>query len=131
MKDSGVPWIGEIPVGWTVWRFKRLALVRNGQVDPRDQRFRERPLFAPNHIESATGRLLDVTSAEDQGAESGKYLVTRGDVLYSKIRPALAKVCIAPYDGLCSADMYAIHPRPDVEPRFVMWSMLELSLIHI
>lgn len=27
---------------------------------------------------------------------------------YSKIRPSLNKVVVAPYDGLCSADMYPI-----------------------
>jgi type I restriction enzyme S subunit len=107
-----------------VRRFKEVAVVREGQVDPEDTRFSHLPLFAPNHIESGTGRLLDIETAIDQGAESGKYLVDAGDVLYSKIRPALRKVTLAPRDGLCSADMYPIKPTREVDARFLFYSML-------
>lgn len=30
-KDSGVPWIGKIPLDWTVLRFKHLAKIKNGK----------------------------------------------------------------------------------------------------
>jgi type I restriction enzyme S subunit len=130
MKDSGVAWLGEIPAEWQVRPFKRLAVVRAGQVDPRDVRYQQLPLYAPNHIESGTGRLAGVGSAEEQGAESGKYQVVRGDIIYSKIRPALAKVCLAPADGLCSADMYPIWARTGVSVSFLMWSMLAHGFTH-
>ncbi len=117
-------WHGAVPAAWAVRRFKRLAAVREGQVDPEDGRFSDLPLFAPNHIESGTGRILDVETAMDQGAESGKYLVDAGDVLYSKIRPALRKVALAPCAGLSSADMYPIKPGPDLDARFLFYSML-------
>ena len=39
---------------------------------------------------------------------SGKYLVKPGDIIYSKIRPALNKACIATGEWLCSADMYPV-----------------------
>jgi Type I restriction modification DNA specificity domain len=42
----------------------------------------------------------------DSGAE--RYLVKPGDLIYSKIRPALHKVYIAVGDWLCSADMYPV-----------------------
>lgn len=117
-------WFGNLPPGWEIRRFKYLGFVRNGQVDPVDIRFRSLPLYAPNHIEPGTGRLLDVESADDQGAASGKYPVGKGEIVYSKIRPALRKVIIAPMDGLCSADMYAIRPAPGVDARFLFWCML-------
>lgn len=66
------------------------------------------PLIAPNHIESRSGRLLDVESAREQGVTSGKYFARSGQVIYSKIRPALMKATIAPSDCLCSADMYPL-----------------------
>jgi len=34
------------------------------------------------------------------------YLCNAGEVIYSKIRPALAKAVLAPENCLCSADMY-------------------------
>jgi type I restriction enzyme, S subunit len=117
-------WYGEIPSDWNVGRFKYIATIRNGQVNPEDIRYKDLPLFAPNHIESGTGRLLDVESADQQGAESGKYIVEAGEIVYSKIRPGLRKVIVAPFQGLCSADMYPVKPISHVVARYLYYSML-------
>lgn len=42
--------------------------------------------------------------------------------IYSKIRPNLNKVIIAPFDGLCSADMYPIETSNNV--RYFQYLML-------
>src|SRR5690349_22029077 len=81
-------------------------------------------LIAPNHIESGTGRILATETAAEQGADSGKYTVAGGQVVYSKIRPALNKVAIAPTDCLCSADMYAMTFTEQVDVRFAEYFML-------
>ncbi len=117
-------WYRGLPRGWRILRFKRLARITNGQIDPTLERFADLPLFAPNHVESSTGRLLEYSSAADQGAESGKYLVRKGDIVYSKIRPALRKIFRAPEDGMCSADMYAIRPSVGVDAGYLFWAML-------
>ncbi|MGS4916310.1 restriction endonuclease subunit S [Mameliella alba] len=82
------------------------------------------PLIAPNHIESGTGRILEIESARDQGAISGKYQYEKGAVLYSKIRPALAKVAVAPEAGLCSADMYPLDGGSYFAPTFLAYVLL-------
>lgn len=124
LRSLATAWHGVIPDDWEVQRFKHLATIRNGQVDPEDPRFRDLSLLAPNHIESGTGRLLGIESADKQGAESGKYLVRKGEIVYSKIRPALRKVALAPCDGLCSADMYPVAPRNHADVRFLFFEML-------
>ena len=48
-------------------------------------------------------------------------------VLYSKIRPKLNKVCIAPFPGLCSADMYPIESKQNI--RFLMYCMLSDAFV--
>ncbi|WP_428849515.1 restriction endonuclease subunit S [Rhodococcus sp. BGS-1C] len=113
-RRSGVGYLGSVPVHWTVSRFSRHIRINGGQVDPRIEPFRSMPLIAPNHIEPETGKLTALESAEDQGADSGKYLVTQGQLIYSKIRPNLAKAITAPTDCLCSADMYGLSPNPTV-----------------
>jgi type I restriction enzyme S subunit len=110
LKPSGVQWLGDIPQGWTLRRFKFVAQVNSGQVDPRRSEYRNLVLIAPNHIEQGSGRLLKHETANEQGADSGKYLVSCGQVIYSKIRPNLRKATVAPLDCLCSADMYPISP---------------------
>lgn len=83
-------------------------------------------LIAPNHIQSGTGQLLELENADEQGAISGKYFCKAGDVIYSKIRPALRKVCIAPEDCLCSADMYPLHAHSGLTNEFLFrWILTE------
>lgn len=124
MKDSGVAWLGEVPAHWNVATFQRYVYVQEGQVNPEEEPYRSMLLIAPNHIESGTGRLLYVETAQEQSAESGKYLCKSGDVIYSKIRPALRKVCIAPEDCLCSADMYPLRGTSTLSNSFLKWFML-------
>ena len=108
LREIGVYWLRQIPTHWTVRKFSQAASINGGQVDPRDEPYASMTLIAPNHIEKVTGRLLDTATAGDQGADSGKYLAREGQVIYSKIRPGLRKAVLAPFDCLCSADMYAI-----------------------
>ncbi|MGO7851672.1 restriction endonuclease subunit S [Rhizobium ruizarguesonis] len=123
-KPSGVDWLGDVPEHWEVLKFSRCVAIAEGQVSPQEEPFRSMPLIAPNHIESGTGRLLGLETAAEQGAVSGKYLCRQGDVIYSKIRPALAKAVIAPTDALCSADMYPMRGRMGMSQEYLFWLLL-------
>src|SRR5260221_4237565 len=108
------------------FRIRTLDLVElpQGQVDPRSHPYRRWPLIAPDHVESATGRLLKVLTAEDQRAISGKYTVRLSDIVLSKIRPALRKVVRVKADALCSADMYPLRPGPEIDSGFLFRLLL-------
>lgn len=124
MKDSGVEWLGEVPAHWDVLHFNLLVHIAEGQVNPKLQPYLDMLLIAPNHIESATGRLLYLETAEEQGADSGKYFCQAGDIVYSKIRPALRKVCVAPVGCLCSADMYSMRGHSGLDNQYLLWFIL-------
>ncbi|MGI2212425.1 restriction endonuclease subunit S [Shewanella oncorhynchi] len=125
MKDSGVEWLGQVPEHWVMKKFSYCASIRNGQVNPTTSPYNQYALIAPNHIESGTGKLLGLETAEEQGADSGKYLCKKGEVIYSKIRPALAKVCISPIDNvICSADMYPINAKNGLVNQFLYYFLL-------
>jgi len=104
---------------WPTAAFGSVVRIAEGQVDPRIEPWASMPLVAPNHIESRTGRLLGLQSAAEQGAISGKYVCEPGDVIYSKIRPALAKAVLAAGHWLCSADMYPLRAGPALRPEFL------------
>jgi type I restriction enzyme S subunit len=104
--------------------FRWVCRITEGQVDPIHPDWADKPLIAPNHIESKTGRLLGTESAADQGAISGKYAFPAGTVLYSKIRPNLAKACVSPVEGMCSADMYPVLPDRRLRPQFLLMQLL-------
>lgn len=111
MKDSGIPWIGEIPETWECIKFKYIATVKSNLVSPND--YGDYPQISPESIEKETGRLLPFKTVCESGVISGNHLFYKGQILYSKIRPKLNKVTIAPFDGLCSADMYPIETSLD------------------
>lgn len=124
MKDSGIDWLGKLPAHWGLVPFKWRCRVQSGQVDPTDPHYADMTLIAPNHIESGTGRLFEATSAEEQGAISGKYFCPKGSVLYSKIRPSLRKVALFDGECLCSADMYAINAGPAFDRHYLFYFLL-------
>lgn len=124
LTSSGDPFLGNTPSNWIVTRFRRAMSVSGGLVDPRDKPWSDMVLVAPNHVESGTGRITGRQTAEDQGADSGKSTVKSGQIIYSKIRPALNKATIATEDCLCSADMYALSQAPGVDTKFALYFML-------
>ncbi len=123
-KPSGVEWLGEVPEEWDRCRFSREVMIAEGQVDPEKAPFASMILIGPEHVESRTGRLLETSSAAEQTAESGKYFCHKGNVVYSKIRPALRKVTLAPEDCLCSADMYPLQPGRRFRSKYLFWLLL-------
>jgi type I restriction enzyme, S subunit len=124
LKPSGVEWLGEVPIHWDIRKFSREVEIAGGQVDPEREPFSSMLLIGPEHVQSGTGHLIQRSSAAEQAAESGKYLCRKGDVVYSKIRPALRKLVIAPEDCLCSADMYPLRGRRRVDNSFIYWLFL-------
>ena len=116
--------VGVIPEDWDVRPLLTTVRIANGQVDPKTEPYKSMILVAPDHIESATGRLLDQQTGAEQRAISGKYLFSEGDIVYSKIRPYLRKAILAEFSGLCSADMYPLKPANDVSAGFMLAVLL-------
>ena len=120
MKDSGVEWIGEIPNHWEVMKFGRCATIKSNLVAP--DNYADYPQISPDSIEKNSGRIIDCKTVKDAGVISWNHLFFKGQIIYSKIRPMLNKVVIAPFDGLCSADMYPIETNNNTQ--FLVYMML-------
>jgi type I restriction enzyme, S subunit len=103
--------------------------VVTGLVDPREEPYASLPHVAPDVIQRDTGYLMPTKTAAELGVTSGKYYFQQGDILYSKIRPALNKVTVAPFAGTCSADMYVLRPAEDVDKRYLLRCLLTTNLV--
>ncbi|MEO9632166.1 MAG: restriction endonuclease subunit S [Sulfitobacter sp.] len=112
------------PSEWSENSFYDLAKITSGQVDPRKAPYNSMILVAPDHIRTGSGRIDQRLTAIQQGAISGKYLVKKGEVIYSKIRPNLQKLALADEDCLCSADMYPVAAKEGVSALFLKYLML-------
>ncbi len=111
---------------WASQPVMRLATTVSGQVDPRIEPYASLPHINGEVMESGTGKLLSSYHlAKEDGVISGKYLFPAGSVLYSKIRPYLRKSVEVPFEGVCSADVYAFDKiNPEIESRFFMYSLI-------
>ncbi len=104
MKDSGISFLGKVPSHWDIIKFGKCVSVKSHLVSP--EKYWDYPQIAPDCIEKNSGKLLSYKTVHESGVMSWNHLFFKGQIIYSKIRPLLNKVIIAPFDGLCSADMY-------------------------
>jgi len=103
-------------------RLGTVADVASGQVDPREEPYCNWPHVGGDNIESGSGRLFGLRTAQELDLISGKYEFGPEDVLYSKIRPALNKVALPDFKGICSADIYPLRPRNGkIERRYLAY----------
>ena len=96
----------EIPESWEWVRFFSVYNLETNLVPP--QQYLSYNHVAPDNIEKGTGRLLHCNTVKEDKVKSNNHLFYEGQIVYSKIRPLLRKAIIAPFDGLCSADMYPL-----------------------
>jgi len=109
-----------LPSGWVWHRFGDLVEFQSELVTP--DGFEEEFQIAPDIIEKGSGRLLAERTVQEAGVRGPNSKFYKGQILYSKIRPSLSKAVIAPFDGLCSADMYPLNAL--VDPEFLLLSIL-------
>jgi len=105
---------------------------RSSQVDPKRQPYSEMLHVGPEHIASNTGEISwqNVRTATEDGVKSGKYKFESGDLIYSKIRPYLNKVAVADREGICSADMYALHNPQKITIEFLHFLLMSNDFLN-
>ena len=119
---SGIDWIREIPEGWKVCRFKSYIHLHN-------EKGSESVGFKVNleNIESKSGRYLPTDSKYEGEGTSFK----KGDVLFGKLRPYLAKVFAPETDGSAIGDIYVFRPLSNIDTLFLKYTLLADTFVTI
>lgn len=95
--------------------------------------FRPSDYLGLENIQSWTGKLVPNTAAEisegEDSASGTANVFYAGDVLFGKLRPYLAKAHHADKGGVCSTELLVLKPKPDIHPRFLLYSMLSPDFI--
>lgn len=97
---------------WDLEPFEDVCEIDAEMVDPKLQQYCKYLHIGGANIESVTGNILDLKTAEQEGLISGKFLINPQHILFSKIRPKLRKVAFPKIHALCSADIYPITVKP-------------------
>ncbi|GAB4272838.1 MAG: hypothetical protein Kow0080_19660 [Candidatus Promineifilaceae bacterium] len=93
-------------------------LVRNG-INP--ELVGNLPYVGLEHIEEGTLRLSGFGSAAD--VTSTKFRFKRGDILFGKLRPYFRKVIRAPFDGVCSTDIWVVRAKTGIDQGYLYYWM--------
>ncbi|WP_400091013.1 restriction endonuclease subunit S [[Ruminococcus] torques] len=109
--DGEIPF--DIPESWVWVRFFSVIDIATNLVRP--DTYADYMHIAPDNIEKATGVLLECRTVQQDKVVSPNHMFYKGQIIYSKIRPLLRKAVIAPFDGLCSADMYPLNTSVNKE----------------
>lgn len=86
------------------------------------------PYVGLEHIGENTLSLVGHGSADE--VISPKTRFKKGDILFGKLRPYFRKVIRAPFDGICSTDIWVIRPKNGIEPEYLFYCMASQSLIN-
>lgn len=100
--------LGEIPEGWEVRILGDIAEEVRRAV-PKGELKELVPYVGLEHIPRRSLALDSWEMVDVLG--SNKLAFREGEVLFGKIRPYFHKVCVAPFDGVCSADTIVLRAR--------------------
>lgn len=100
MKDSGVEWIGEIPVSWGIAKLQYCAKIRSGitlgKKYPDGAELIERPYLRVANVQNGGVVLDDLKTIEVSAEEDAQYRLSAGEVLMTEggDRDKLGRGCV-------------------------------------
>ena len=121
MKDSGIPWIGQIPKHWELRRFKTVCSLIREPSKNGDKK------IALENIETNTGRLIATDSVFDG---EGVHFEP-GDILFGKLRPYLAKVYLAKESAQAVGDFYVFRSNGSIIPAYLHKLIISAPFIGV
>jgi type I restriction enzyme S subunit len=112
-KDSGVAWLGEVPVCWELRRNGRLFAQRNETGYP------DLPILEVSLRTGVRVRNFDAPSRKQVMADRAKYKrAADGDIAYNMMRLWQGAVGVVPTEGLISPAYVVARPLPGTISRY-------------
>ena len=112
MKDSGIPWIGEIPKEWETKNIGQFYTHRVEKVSDKD--------YAPLSV-TKNGIVPQLETAAKTDDGDNRKLVRVGDFCINSRSDRRGSCGISPYDGSVSLINTILTPRSEMSPRYYDW----------
>ena len=104
-KDSGLPWLGQVPGHWAIRRMKSAVM---NVIEQTFEMSSDEVYVALEHVESWTGKARPQSDSSLFTGQVKRF--RKGDVLFGKLRPYLAKVTRISTDGVCAGEFFVLRP---------------------
>ena len=115
---------------WRYIKLKYTVQLANSRADSRPDGL---PYVGMENIESHTGRLIRAQHQDDEQPPDGISTVNlfeKGDVLFGKLRPYLAKGWLCDFSGASTTETLVLRPGPDIHPRYLLHTILSQDFIR-
>ena len=122
--DQIPEWAAHVPDDWKRDRLKWHVSLSTERPD--DDERASLPYLSNEDIASWTGKLL---REELEPAEADSRLFRTGDILFNKLRPYLAKVFRASFDGVSSGELLCLRPSDRVDSRYLFYVLTSFGFI--
>jgi len=86
------------------------------------------PYIGLEHISQGQLSLLGFGKSDDVISAKSKF--RKGDILFGKLRPYFRKVIIAPFDGLCSTDIWVVRAKSGTDQRYLYYWMASEEFVE-
>lgn len=117
MKDSGVPWLGDVPEHWEVLPNRAIF------AEVRDRGYPEEQMLSVTIRKGVIQQqilLADSSKKDSSNQDKSAYkLVRPGDVAYNKMRAWQGAVGVSDYRGIISPAYVVQRPHKGIHPRYL------------
>jgi type I restriction enzyme S subunit len=112
-------------MAWNNRSFAESANLIRDVVQPND--IGNIPYIGLEHISQGQLSLLGFGSSDEVVSIKSRF--RKGDILFGKLRPYFRKVILAPFDGVCSTDIWVIRAKPGVNQKFLFYWMASSEFV--
>lgn len=112
----------EIPDSWVWCRFGEIS----SYLETKDKVLADE--ICPNDwsldledIEKESGQILRFCKSKDRKIAGEKTRFNKGQILYSKLRPYLKKILVAPDDGVCTPELIPFDMYGAIDPYYIVY----------
>jgi len=114
LRDSGIPWLGEIPEHWEIERARWLFRERDQRSDSGEEE-----LLTVSHLTGVTPRSeKDVNMFEAETTEGYKVCLA-GDLVINTLWAWMGAMGVSRVDGIVSPAYNVYRPGPRLDPTFI------------
>ena len=114
VRDSGIPWLGEIPTHWTTERAKWLFDERDERSDTGDEE-----LLTVSHLTGVTLRAEKDVNMFEAVTTEGYKLCATGDLVVNTLWAWMGAMGVAPVGGIVSPAYNVYVPSTRLDPNYV------------
>ena len=114
LRDSGVPWLGDIPAHWEVERARWLFVERGERSRTGDEE-----LLTVSHITGVTSRSEKDVEMFEAATTTGYKQCIAGDLVVNTPWAWMGAMGVSPVDGIVSSAHHVYVPGPRLQPSYI------------